>query len=231
MKKITIFLFLFATVFANAQTFTVSGKVTNENQEPLVGATVLVKEIKQGIATDFDGNFNLKLPKGTYKIEVSYVGFKTAYFEQTITKDERIVIELFSAENVLEEVLVTSVRVAKDAPVTHSNLSKKEIAKRNLGQDIPVLLNYLPSVISSSDAGAGVGYTYMNVRGSDASRINVTVNGIPYNDAESQGTFWVNLGGFCLFGRKFTITAWCRNIYQWIWCFWCKFKYFNGCGF
>ena len=80
MKKITIFLFLFATVFANAQTFTLSGKVTNENQEPLVGATVLVKETKQGVSTDFDGNFNLKLSTGTYKIEVSYVGFKTAYF-------------------------------------------------------------------------------------------------------------------------------------------------------
>ena len=59
-----------------------------------------------------------------------------------------------------------------------------------------MLLNYLPNVISSSDAGAGVGYTYIRVRGSDASRVNVTVNGIPYNDAESQGTFWVNMGDF-----------------------------------
>ena len=65
-----------------------------------------------------------------------------------------------------------------------------------MGQDIPILLNYLPSVVSSSDAGAGVGYTYLRVRGSDATRINVTINGIPYNDPESQGTFWVNLGDF-----------------------------------
>ena len=92
--------------------------------------------------------------------------------------------------------MVAAVRVNNTIPVTFSNLSKKEIAKRNLGQDIPVLLNYMPSVITSSDAGAGVGYTYMNVRGSDATRVNVTVNGIPYNDAESQGTFWVNLGDF-----------------------------------
>ncbi len=96
----------------------------------------------------------------------------------------------------LDEVLVQTVRVKADAPVTHSNLTKAEIAKRNLGQDIPILINYLPSVVSSSDAGAGVGYTYMRVRGSDASRINVTVNGVPYNDAESQGTFWVNMGDF-----------------------------------
>ncbi|WP_299383671.1 TonB-dependent receptor [uncultured Lacinutrix sp.] len=96
----------------------------------------------------------------------------------------------------LDEVLVSAVRVKADAPVTHSNLTKKQIAKRNLGQDIPILLNYLPNVVSSSDAGAGIGYTYMSVRGSDASRVNVTINGIPYNDAESQGTFWVNMGDF-----------------------------------
>ena len=96
----------------------------------------------------------------------------------------------------LDEVLVKAVRVQPNAPITHSNLTKKDIRKRNLGQDIPVLLNYLPSVVSSSDAGAGIGYTYLRVRGSDATRVNVTINGIPYNDAESQGTFWVNLGDF-----------------------------------
>lgn len=96
----------------------------------------------------------------------------------------------------LDEVIVKAVRVKPDAPVTHSNITKKEIAKRNLGQDIPMLLNYLPAVISSSDAGAGVGYTYLNVRGSNGERVNVTINGIPYNDAESHGTFWVNLGDF-----------------------------------
>ena len=96
----------------------------------------------------------------------------------------------------LDEVLVKAVRVQPNAPITHSNVTRKYIAKRNLGQDIPVLLNYLPSVVSSSDAGAGIGYTYLRVRGSDATRVNVTINGIPYNDAESQGTFWVNLGDF-----------------------------------
>ena len=101
-----------------------------------------------------------------------------------------------TAIQTLDEVFVTSVRVKPNAPITHSNLSKKELQQRNLGQDIPVLLNYLPSVVSSSDAGAGIGYTYLRVRGSDATRINVTINGIPYNDAESQGTFWVNLGDF-----------------------------------
>ncbi len=96
----------------------------------------------------------------------------------------------------LEEVLVKSVRVNADSPITHTNVDKEEIEKRNLGQDIPILLNYLPSVVTTTDAGAGVGYTYIRVRGSDASRVNITINGIPYNDAESQGTFWVNMPDF-----------------------------------
>jgi iron complex outermembrane receptor protein len=196
MKKITFFLFLFASILANAQTFTLTGKVVNENNESLPGATILVKESKKGTSSDFDGKFRVNLPKGTSTIQVSFLGYKTVSKEISLTKNVAIELALIPNETVLEEVLVAAVRVQSDAPITHSNLTKKEIDKRNLGQDIPVLLNYLPSVISSSDAGAGVGYTYIRVRGSDASRVNVTINGIPYNDAESQGTFWVNLGDF-----------------------------------
>lgn len=92
--------------------------------------------------------------------------------------------------------MVKSTRANKKSPVPFSNFSKKEIAKRNLGQDIPILLNYLPSVVTTSDAGNGVGYTGIRVRGSDATRVNVTINGIPYNDSESHGTFWVNMPDF-----------------------------------
>ena len=96
----------------------------------------------------------------------------------------------------LEEVKVSSIRAKKTDPVTHSNINKEDIKSRNLGQDIPILLNYLPGVVTTSDAGAGIGYTGIRVRGSDASRVNVTLNGIPFNDSESQGTFWVNLPDF-----------------------------------
>jgi iron complex outermembrane receptor protein len=96
----------------------------------------------------------------------------------------------------LDEVLVKAVRVNATSPITHSNVTKKQLAKRNLGQDIPVLLNFLPSVVTTTDAGAGVGYTGIRVRGINAQSTNVTINGIPYNDAESLGTFWVNLGDF-----------------------------------
>ena len=196
MKKITFFLFLFTSLLVNAQYVTLSGKVLDKNQEPLSGASIQISALNQGTATDVEGKFSLNIPIGTYKIAISYLGFKTHYFDQKITQNENIIVELFLEENILEEVLVSAVRVNADVPVTFSNLSKKEIAKRNLGQDIPILLNYMPSVVSSSDAGAGVGYTYMSVRGSNGERINVTVNGIPYNDAESHGTFWVNLGDF-----------------------------------
>jgi iron complex outermembrane recepter protein len=96
----------------------------------------------------------------------------------------------------LDEVLVSAIRVTSKTPVSFSNMSKQELAQRNLGQDIPILLNFLPSVVTTSDAGNGVGYTGIRVRGSDASRVNVTINGIPYNDSESQGTFWVNMPDF-----------------------------------
>jgi len=98
--------------------------------------------------------------------------------------------------NVLDAVLVSAVRANSKTPVSFSNLGKKEIASRNLGQDIPILMNFMPSVVTTSDAGNGVGYTGIRVRGSDATRVNVTINGIPYNDSESHGTFWVNMPDF-----------------------------------
>ncbi|MEL4456959.1 TonB-dependent receptor [Lutimonas vermicola] len=96
----------------------------------------------------------------------------------------------------LDEVLVKATRVDEKAPFVRSNVTKEEIESRNLGQDIPVLLNFLPNVVSTSDAGNGIGYTGIRVRGSDATRVNVTINGIPLNDSESHGVFWVNLPDF-----------------------------------
>ena len=93
----------------------------------------------------------------------------------------------------LENIEITSIRAADKAPFTKTNLSKEQIKKVNLGQDLPFILNQIPSVVVNSDAGNGVGYTGIRIRGSDASRINVTLNGIPYNDAESQGTYFVDL--------------------------------------
>ncbi len=96
----------------------------------------------------------------------------------------------------LDEVLVRPTRVNNKSPFAFSTVTKEKLEVTNLGQDLPVLLEQLPSVVTTSDAGAGVGYTGIRVRGSDATRVNVTINGIPYNDAVSQGTFFVDLPDF-----------------------------------
>jgi len=96
----------------------------------------------------------------------------------------------------LDEVLLTAIRVDATSPITHSDVTKEQLEQRNLGQDIPSLLNYLPSVVTTSDAGAGIGYTGIRIRGINAQSTNITINGIPYNDAESLGTFWVDLPDF-----------------------------------
>jgi iron complex outermembrane receptor protein len=96
----------------------------------------------------------------------------------------------------LSSVTVSALRANEDTPMAFTNISEEELNKQNLGKDLPVLLRFLPSVVTTSDAGAGVGYTGIRVRGSDATRVNVTINGIALNDAESHGTFWVNLSDF-----------------------------------
>lgn len=98
--------------------------------------------------------------------------------------------------NQLDEVIIQATRAQKNDPFTKTDISKAEIEERNLGQDIPVLLNFLPNVVTTSDAGSGIGYTGIRVRGSDATRVNVTINGVPLNDSESQATYWVNLPDF-----------------------------------
>ena len=127
--------------------------------------------------------------KTSILLSIFFLLFSIITFSQEKPKDSTKV-------NTLDEVLVSAIRINSKTPISFSNLDKKEIAFRNLGQDIPILMNYLPSVVTTTDAGNGVGYTGIRVRGSDATRVNVTINGIPYNDSESQGTFWVNMPDF-----------------------------------
>ena len=101
--------------------------------------------------------------------------------------------KIFNDTAYLQPVEVQAIRADEKAPFAKTDMLKKDIEKNNLGQDLPFLLNQTPSVVINSDAGNGVGYTGIRIRGTDAARINVTLNGIPYNDAESQGTFFVDL--------------------------------------
>lgn len=198
LTKFKLFVAILSIVFisnANAQElFTLSGKVSDGNY-PLPGASVLVKGTTKGTITNSQGKFTLSLQKGTYTLVVSAMS-QSKEVTLTVNKDTFIAIDMADSFVILDEVLVSAIRVKATSPIAHSNVTKKDLEKRNLGQDIPVLLNYLPSVVTTSDAGAGIGYTGIRVRGSDATRINITINGIPYNDAESQGTFWVNMPDF-----------------------------------
>ena len=134
-----------------------------------------------------------------YSIEKIYYMKKGIYFLLLISFNiysQQIIDSLQGTKQVLDEVIVQSVRVKYSSPISHSNISKSEMSSRNLGQDLPVLLNFLPSVVTTSDAGAGIGYTGIRIRGVSPQSTNITINGIPFNDPESHGTFWVNLPDF-----------------------------------
>lgn len=196
MKKNIFFLFLFVSFFTNAQNYSLSGKVVNQNQEPLFGASILIKETNQGNSSDSSGKFRFILQEGTYTLLISFIGYQTVSETIVLSKNKEVMIQLFKEDTMLEEILVKSVRAKSKDPFTHSNLTKAELSKRNLGQDIATQINFLPNVVTTSDAGAGIGYTGFRVRGTANQGINVTINGIPYNDAESATSFFVNLQDF-----------------------------------
>lgn len=196
MKNLFLFtLFFLLSICVFAQKFTISGNVIEQNGEPLPGASVLVKGTNKGTSTDFNGFYQLELNRGQYTLVFSFMG-RSIEKSIFLAADKTLNVNIDQEPEMLDEVLVKAVRVEATSPITHSNLEKDEIVKRNLGQDVPILMNYMPSVVTTSDAGAGIGYTGIRVRGVSSQSTNITINGIPYNDQESLGTFWVNLPDF-----------------------------------
>ena len=179
---------------ANAQSV-LKGKVTDESGEPLAGAHVVLEEALIGVFTDDDGNYSFgSVKRDQVTIRSTYLGYEKFSSAVLLASGENnFPIAMKPLPYVTDEVVVTATRLSPKAPATFQNIEKKELEKLNFGQDLPFLLNWTPSLIATSDAGAGVGYTGMRIRGSDQTRINVTVNGIPINDSESQGVFWVNM--------------------------------------
>jgi iron complex outermembrane receptor protein len=198
MKKLMCiaFMAMVLPVVAWAQ-LSIGGKVQDmRNQQVLSGATVLLSN-GQSAQTNSEGIFSFRnLPAGNYKLKVSFVGYETFSQNLSASADLKIEVNLKVAALFGDEVVVKSTRASEQTATTYRNLSKAEIQKNNVGQDLPFVLNQTPGVVVSSDAGAGIGYTGIRIRGSDATRINVTLNGIPFNDPESQGTFFVNLPDF-----------------------------------
>lgn len=200
MKQFLGTIIALSTVLFSSAQFTIRGSVLEEKtNKPVEEATVSLEKDGTNIctkSTDANGYYECKglKEKGLYQIVVQHVSMQKrtvdANVESGITTAN---IALHNYSYFLEPLEVKSLRASEKAPFAKTNITGKELAKSNVGQDLPFLLNQTPSVVINSDAGNGIGYTGIRIRGSDATRINVTINGIPYTEAESQGTYFVDL--------------------------------------
>lgn len=196
MKKVVkILTFCIAMPIAVFSQHTIKGKITDTEGNALTGASVGIISTYRTTHANANGDYAFtNLQNGDYEVVVFFVGHEKQIQTISISKaDVELNFSLNRSTTNLGEVIVEGTRVKEDAPIAHENISKEQIAKNNNGVDIPILLDQATSVVTTSDAGAGVGYTGLRIRGSDGTRINVTVNGIPMNDPESHGVWWVNM--------------------------------------
>lgn len=195
MKKLLLLLWLLnQTITLSAQSG-ISGKITDSENNILPGAFLKLKYNALETVADNNGQFSFPtLSSGTFTLQVRYLGFDP--LEMEVSSPSNVVVKMKKSSFLSDEVVVTATRASQKAGFAQSTLNKSDIEKLNTGQDLPYLLQLLPSAVMTSDAGNGVGYTGIRIRGSDASRINVSVNGIPVNDAESQLVYWVNMPDF-----------------------------------
>lgn len=191
---VTIFLVLFCLSSSELFAQTITGTVKDaETDEPLAGANIVQVGTNNGVAAGSDGSFTLELrEEESDEIKISFIGYQTKTVN-TSGQPEELEILLLPKAIMSNEVFVKALRVDEATPMAFENVSRDEINKKNLGQDVPYLVSNTPSVTTTSDAGTGIGYTGIRIRGVDQARINVTINGIPLNDAESHGVFWVDL--------------------------------------
>jgi iron complex outermembrane recepter protein len=191
---LSAFCALLLPVLASAQ-FTISGKITDQQTgEVLPGASVVLTGTHTSVATDVSGIYQINgLQAGNYTIKVSYIGYQVVTNNIVLNSSQAFDFKLNKSNLLTEEVTVTATRASANAPIAYTNLNKSDIAPNNTGRGFEYLLDQTPSTVVSSNGGAGVGYTSIRIRGSDATRINVTLNGIPLNDAEDQGVYFVDL--------------------------------------
>ena len=198
MKSLFSILFVFLAFSAFAQ-YEFKGQVVDEAGEPVVGATIQIKNADFGTITDQQGEFSFEAGQDTIVVKINALLYAGPVEKQFYASDFNVITLTDSA------LTIQPVFISDKYPVTQTTITKEDLESRNLGQDIPILLEQQPSVVATSDAGAGVGYTGIRVRGSDATRVNVTINGVPLNDSESQGVFWVNMPDFSSSTDKITL--------------------------
>ncbi len=190
-----LFLMLFVIAgWSSLAAQTISGTVKDaETGEALPGANIVQVGTNNGTSSSDDGTFRLELLEGeSSEIQISFVGYQTKTVD-TAERGTSLEVQLAPGTVMSNEVFVRALRVDETTPMAYENISRDEIEQKNLGQDVPYLVSNTPSVTTTSDAGTGIGYTGIRIRGVDQARINVTINGIPLNDAESHGVFWVDL--------------------------------------
>lgn len=187
-------LFLFTIGQAVAQ-YSIQGKVVNGNGETLPGATVQLDHPATVLATDSQGRFQINgIASDQCQLTVSFVGYRTHQEKlHLVAGINRITVALENADIMTEDVIVSATRAGNRTPMAYTNLDISKNAEKHSGQDIPYLLGNTPSVVATSDAGTGIGYSGFRIRGSDGTRINLTVNGIPLNDSESSIVYFVDL--------------------------------------
>ncbi len=194
MKFLFIALFNAVLVYYTHAQFIISGNVTDDKGN--IMESIPVKLINSGeiVETDQFGNYYFRnLIAGKYTISVSVNYFSEYEKEITLLSDQVMDIVLEKKSVLLKDITINGTRSDSKMPFTYQNINKENLEKSNYGEDIPYLLDSSPSVVASSDGGTGMGYTGIWVRGSDPTRINVTINNIPLNDAESQQVYWVDL--------------------------------------
>jgi iron complex outermembrane recepter protein len=195
MKRILFFSCLIWFPYSVFSQFSISGKVfDSQTKIPLAGTGISVENTFIVNASRDDGSFVIKnLKKGNYNLKFSYIGYQSQTESFELSSDKELTIYLSPANLLTEEVVILANKASSNTPTTFKNINRAELQKTNLGQDLPFLINTVPSVVTTSDAGAGFGYTGIRIRGTDITRINVTINGVPLNDPESQGVFWVDV--------------------------------------
>jgi len=197
LRRAAMLMVLQFACFIGFSQISLRGKIMDEKGNALPGATIAVKGTYLGTVSNSHGEYLFQnLKKGDYQFVVSFIGFEKKEKDLKLTESQALNFELNPTAIMADEVIVAATRAGNKAPVAVTNLSGDDVKRQNTGQDIPYQLSLTPSVVESSEAGNGVGYSAMRIRGTDASRINVTVNGVPLNDSESQGVYWVNMPDF-----------------------------------
>ncbi|MCF8318343.1 MAG: TonB-dependent receptor, partial [Haliscomenobacter sp.] len=173
----------------------IAGNIRDDSGNPMEGVSISLENVSFGVASNSKGDFLIdKIPFGDYTIVMSAIGFTTYKEKIKLTEKPINLRVVLSPESyLLNEIGIVSTRATNETPMAYQSISAEDIKDHNQGQDLPYLLRFTPSLVVNSDAGAGIGYTGMRIRGADITRINVTLNGIPVNDAESHGVFWVNM--------------------------------------